>query len=348
VSDATASTSPRRAAMPTGLALLACLGLASTASACGGGASSPARPTATAELRPLALELDGAWRGHGICYGPHRDGQRPGGVAPTDAELREDLALLAPRWELLRIYGADDPAERLLAIIRHDRLPLRVLLGAWIAPEVDGASAATNRAQIASAVRLASAYPEVVAAVVVGNETQVSWSDHKVDLDVLIGHVRVARAATTVPVTVADDFAFWLDPASARLARELDLVITHVHPMWNGAQLDDALAFTQGKYAAVAAAHPDRPIFLGEVGWATRRHTEGDQGKYIKGVAGEAEQARFYEQLTAWTTQARIGATFFEAFDENWKGGDHPDEVEKHWGLFRADRTPKAAMTTTP
>ena len=34
----------------------------------------------------------------------------------------------------------------------------------------------------------------------------------------------------------------------------------------------------------------------------------------------------------------------FEAFDENWKGGDHPAEVEKHWGLFRADRTPKAAM----
>ena len=32
---------------------------------------------------------------------------------------------------------------------------------------------------------------------------------------------------------------------------------------------------------------------------------------------------------------------FFEAFDEKWKGGEHPNEVEKHWGLIYSDRTPK-------
>ena len=31
----------------------------------------------------------------------------------------------------------------------------------------------------------------------------------------------------------------------------------------------------------------------------------------------------------------------FEAFDEKWKGGEHPNEVEKHWGLIKSDRTPK-------
>jgi exo-beta-1,3-glucanase (GH17 family) len=39
---------------------------------------------------------------------------------------------------------------------------------------------------------------------------------------------------------------------------------------------------------------------------------------------------------------------FFEAFDEKWKGGTNPAEVEKHWGLFRADRSPKAAMQGKP
>ena len=34
----------------------------------------------------------------------------------------------------------------------------------------------------------------------------------------------------------------------------------------------------------------------------------------------------------------------FEAFDENWKGGPEPDDAEKHWGFFRADRTPKPAV----
>ena len=35
---------------------------------------------------------------------------------------------------------------------------------------------------------------------------------------------------------------------------------------------------------------------------------------------------------------------FFEAFDENWKGSDDPFEPEKHWGIYKADRSPKLAM----
>jgi exo-beta-1,3-glucanase (GH17 family) len=48
--------------------------------------------------------------------------------------------------------------------------------------------------------------------------------------------------------------------------------------------------------------------------------------------------------VTRWARESGTTTFFFEAFDENWKGGDHPDEVEKHWGLFRADRTPKPAL----
>ncbi len=34
----------------------------------------------------------------------------------------------------------------------------------------------------------------------------------------------------------------------------------------------------------------------------------------------------------------------FEAFDEPWKGGGHPDEPEINWGLFNGDRMPKKAL----
>ena len=90
------------------------------------------------------------------------------------------------------------------------------------------------------------------------------------------------------------------------------------------------------------------PRILGEAGWATQMHTEGDQAKYIKGRPGEPEQKRFYDEFIAWTTSQRVVNFFFEAFDENWKGGPHPNEVEKHWGLFRADRTPKLALQHEP
>jgi exo-beta-1,3-glucanase (GH17 family) len=290
--------------------------------------------------RPFEVVIDGRWAGAGICYGPHRDGQRPGGAAPSDAELREDLGLLAPRFRLVRIYGTDEPAERLLALVRAERWPVRVLLGAWLAP----ADEAANRREIDGAIRLANAYPDVVAAVIAGNETQVTWSDHRLPLAALIGYVRQVRAGTTVPVSTADDFAFWLGPDAPRLASELDFLVLHAYAMWNGRDLADALAFTRTTYASVAARFPGVPVVLGEAGWATRRHTEGDQGKLVKGEASEAAQRRFFEAFTAWTRGARITSTYFEAFDERWKGGPHPDEIEKHWGLFRADRTPKPAV----
>ena len=69
---------------------------------------------------------------HAVCYGPHRDGQRPDGPAPSTAELREDLHLLAAHWKLVRVYGSRGPAETMLEIIRDDSLDLKVMLGAWI------------------------------------------------------------------------------------------------------------------------------------------------------------------------------------------------------------------------
>ena len=296
--------------------------------------------SAASRRRPLALEADGAWHGDGICYGPFRDGQRPGGPTPSTAELREDLRILAARWNLVRVYGALDPTPRILEVIRADRLPVKVLLGAWIAPDAQD----ENRREVDAAIALAATYPDVVAAIVVGNETQVSWSAHRVPLGELRGWVRTVRAATTVPVAVADDFAAWLDPALAPLARELDAIVVHVHPMWNGRTLDDALAFTQARYADVVARHPGVPVLLGETGWATRRHDEGEQAVLVKGIADEASQRAYFAALSAWVREARIVTTFFEAFDEAWKGGEHPDEIEKHWGLYRTDRTPKAAV----
>ncbi len=319
-------------------------------------ATTPSAPVAPRfEPRPLRPFLGDRWIGQGISYGPHRDGQRPGGPSPTRAQLREDLALLRGTWGLLRVYGSDPPTPELLALIREERLPFKVLLGAWIAPEsgtpvpgspraVERGAREANRAEVAAAVRLANAYPDLVLALVIGNETQVDWSDHRVAPEVLIGWLREARRGAAQPVATADDFGFWLRPDAEPVAREVDFIVLHAYAMWNGKPLEEALAFTQEKYAATVRRHPGLTVVMGEAGWATRKHTEGDQGKLIKGTPGEAEQRRFFEQFNGWVRAERITSTWFEAFDENWKGGPHPDEVEKHWGLWRADRTPKAAV----
>lgn len=342
--------------MPAALTLLLAAAIAFAGCATARpGASGDASPPPAALARRSFHPFDGErWIGRGISYGPHRDGQRPGGASPTRAEIREDLALLRGRWDLLRLYASDGPTPDVLAVLREDRLPFKVLLGAWIEPEtgpdgtpIPGAREA-NAAQVAGAVRLAAEHPGLVLALVVGNETQVSWSAHKLPATTLVHWIREARRASRVPVTTADDFGYWLEPRSDEVAREIDLLVTHVYAMWNGQELARALDFTREKYAAVAARHPGLPLVLGEAGWATRRHSEGEQARLIRGEASEAAQRTFHEAFTAWVVEERIASTWFEAFDEGWKGGPHPDEVEKHWGLFRADRTPKAALAGAP
>lgn len=305
--------------------------------------------------RPFNVVLGDEWIGNGISYGPHRDGQRPGGPAPSREELREDLQLIREHWRLLRMYSARDASEEVLQLIRDERLGLKVMLGAWIGTEVklaeDGTvverfpeTVAANRAEVATVIRLANAYTDIVIAITVGNETHVSWSFHKVQTDTLVNYIRQVRAATKVPVTTADDFSYWNKSESKVVAAEVDFIVMHAYAMWNKQPFANAMPFTRQKYAEVVAAHPSHQIVIGEAGWATQKHNQGDQSWLIVGQPGEDRQKLFHDAFTAWTKQERIPNFFFEAFDENWKGGPHPNEVEKHWGLFRADRTPKDAM----
>ncbi len=308
---------------------------------CGGGPGADPHP----RENPFAVRLfrpysGGRWIGNAICYGPHRDGQRPGGLSPSVAEIREDLRLMVPHWNLVRIYGSVEFAETLLAVIREEDLDMKVMLGVWIAPETPAA----NRQEIDAAIRLAAAYPEIVLAVSVGNETQVIWSAHRSPLDLLIDHVRRVRASVSVPVTVADDVDFWNKPESRALAAEIDFITMHAHPMWKGLQLDDALTWLRDQVEAIQAIHPERTVVLGETGWATSVHDQGEQAELIRGRPGEIEQKQFYDAVRAWAETQRQTVFFFEAFDENWKGGSHSAEVEKHWGLFRADRSAKIAI----
>jgi exo-beta-1,3-glucanase (GH17 family) len=306
-------------------------------------------------VRPFRPFRGGRWIGNAIAYGPHRDGQQPGGPSPTRAQVREDLGLIAKHWGLLRVYGSVGPADSILSVITADRMDLEVLLGVWIEPEdrrdstgrvleALPAKRAENRAEVEAAVRLAAAHPGTVIALCVGNETQVSWSSHRVPPALLVGYVRELRARTGLPVTSADDYGYWKLPASRALARELDFVVMHAHPLWNGKQPAEALDWTVATWRGIRAAYPDREIVIGETGWATKRVDTGDQGKLMKGPVGEEPQAAFCRAFAEWAERERVPTFFFEAFDENWKGGPDPDDAEKHWGYFRADRTPKQVL----
>ena len=347
-----ATSFDRRTSPSPRWAVLAALGLAALVACAPARTPETAAPTTTAAptSRPDDPPAATTRRGFptelrvGISYGPYREGQRPGGPDPTAAQLLEDLQLVSTRWQMIRVYSSRGPTEAILRTIREQELPLRVMVGAWIAPDAPEA----NAAEVAEAIRLANAYPDVVIAVSVGNESQVAWSGHRTPQEVLLRHLRATRRAVKQPVTTADDYNFWNKPESHAVAAEVDFLLLHAYAMWNQQPLADAVAWTDKTLDAIAAEHPDLTIVLGETGWATELNPTagGDQVKYIKAPAGEAEQAAFYAEFTAWAEERGVPYFYFEAFDEPWKGRDDPRDVEKHWGLYRVDRTPKPALTT--
>ncbi|MEK8023661.1 MAG: glycosyl hydrolase family 17 protein [Candidatus Hydrogenedentota bacterium] len=300
------------------------------------------------EFKPFIGE---EWLGHAISYGPFRDGQEPGQKGPTEGEILSDLQLIGKNWKHIRLYDSSEVSELVLKVIRKNHLPIRVMLGVWIAPpdKFDWA-AKGNKTQVENAVRLAKEYSDIVIGINVGNETQVSWSFHRTDRNLLLKAIRAVRNNVTQPVTTADDYNFWNKEESRSMAEEVDFIVVHLYAMWNGQKLAEAIPWMEKNYSGIQALHPGKMLVIGEAGWATTYNASkkgpGDQGTLIKGEVNEKAQKAFYEALSGWIDERKVTTFWFEAFDENWKGGgtaSGPLEVEKHWGLYTADRKPKLA-----
>ena len=311
----------------------------------------PHTPFAPREFDPY---LNGRWIGQAVSYGCYRQGQAPGVKGPNKAEILQDLQIIQRHWNLIRVYNADDDTQRILEVIHENKLPLKVMLGIWLENESNQPQAkASNIANILRGIELANAYPELIAAVNVGNETQVYWSGHRLDSKLLIKYLRTVRAHSNVPVTTADDYNFWNKTESLQVAEEIDFIVVHIYPLWNGKSLDNAIVWLDQTFREVQGVHPEKLVVLGEIGWATdydpSKTGDGEQGTLIKTEVGLEAQERFLLALDGWVHNNQIVTFLFEAFDEPWKGGGEYTaaiEIEKNWGVFYVNRTPKMSFTS--
>ncbi len=294
-----------------------------------------------------------------VAYSGFREGQHPdrgdGAVNPSDDEILEDLEILvAHGFKLIRLYDSGENSVSTLELIRQHDLPIKVLLGMWLQAEFSNhegcpwldepipeeelaANALQNAAELQRGIELAREFDDIVIAVNVGNEALVEWNDHMVPLENVIAYVRQVKAAIEQPVTVADNYEWWIQDG-APLAAEVDFLGIHTYPAWEEKTIDEALPYTIENMRGVHEALPDKPVAILEAGWATTAIEFGDR-------ASEANQARYYRELGKWAKKTNTTVFFFEAFDEPWKGNpNNPLGAEKHWGLFNVDRTPKRVL----
>lgn len=294
-----------------------------------------------------------------LAYSGFREGQHPdrgmGAKNPTNEQILEDLQILVDHgYGLIRLYDSGENSRTTLELIAKHDLPIKVLLGIWLRAEISNhegcpwldepipddelaANRIENGVEIKRGIELARRFEQIVVAINVGNEALVEWNDHMVPLEQVIDYVRQVKTAAPQPVTVADNYAWWISDG-ATLAAEVDFLGVHTYPLWEQKSIDEGLSFTIENIEGVHTALPDKPIVVLEAGWATTAAEFSEQ-------ANETNQARYYKEFEAWAKSANVTVFFFEAFDEPWKGNpNNADGAEKHWGIFKVDRTPKLIM----
>jgi hypothetical protein len=330
--------------------LLACASLALVG--CGGGGVVPGSGVT---VRPLSA-ADFTSR-KAVAYSPYRSNDRFTETV-TDAHVLEDLTLLSQGgFKLIRLFdSSDDVAKRVLRLLTaNPGLDIKVMLGVSV-------SYGGEAAEIARGIDLANRYPSLVVAVSVGNETAVSWSNHKLTPVVLASYIKQVRSAINQPVTTDDNWAFFaqytgeLDPKP--VLDEIDFVSMHSYPLldtlhtprwewkqWNiaEAQRADAMMnaavqqvrddFTDVRTHLNSVGLSQMPIIVGETGWKA----EVSDGEYDR--ASPVNQKMYYDKLMAWMADVRAGRAAgpkqmvpFAAFDEPWKFNDDK------WGFFDVSR----------
>ena len=235
----------------------------------------------------------------------------------TPAQIEQDLAQLAKVSDCVRTYSVDFGLDQVPEIAQ--RHGLKVLLGLWVSGHTD-----RTQYQISTGVALANRFPDVVRAIIVGNEVLLRG---EVSPAMLAETIRGVKSRVKMQVTYADVWEFWL--RYRELANVVDFVTIHILPYWE----DDPVA------ARAAADHvdtirkrvvenfPGKEIVIGEVGWPSAgRMREA-------ALPSPANQARVIADVLERGKRERFRVNVIEAFDQPWKRALE-GTVGGHWGLF--------------
>ncbi len=237
-----------------------------------------------------------------------------------------DLALLATRFECIRTYSMTG-LEALPDLARKHGL--KMMIGAWVnSNPVDTAK------EVELLIAEANAHPDVVTAVIVGNEALLRKEITGTQLAKLINHV---KSQVKQPVTYADVWEFWLK--HPEIAPTVDFLTIHLLPYWEDdpSNIDAALQHVAEVRQVFGNRFAPKDVMIGETGWPS----EGRQRETA--VPSRVNEARFIRGFVAMAEQQGWHYNLIEAFDQPWKRGSE-GAVGGYWGLFDADRQDKGVL----
>ncbi|SDJ68107.1 beta (1-6) glucans synthase [Pseudomonas indica] len=237
-----------------------------------------------------------------------------------------DLALLATRFNCVRTYSMFG-LEGIPALARKHGLKL--MLGAWV-----NADPVETEMEIKALIEAAKANPDIVTALIVGNETLLR---KEVTGARLAGLIERVKRETTQPVTYADVWEFWLK--HPEVAPAVDFLTIHLLPYWEDdpTGIDKALGHVADIRRVFGNRFAPKDILIGETGWPS----EGRQRETA--VPSRVNQAKFIRGFVAMAEENGWRYNLIEAFDQPWKRASE-GAVGGYWGLFDADRQDKTIL----
>lgn len=265
-----------------------------------------------------------------VSYSPFDKDQSPlqPGFVIRPERMDADLALLSKYFSCVRTYSMTGLDDLPLYAQKHG---LKVLLGAWVSPDPKN-----TRLEIEQLVTAANKYPDVVQAVVVGNEALLRKDISGPRLAELITEV---KSRVKQPVTYADVWEFWAK--YPQVAPVVDFITIHLLPYWEdeptGIDNDAALKQVAKVHDEYTRRFAPKEILIGETGWPSH----GRQRETA--VPSLASEAKFMRGFVQMAEQNGWKYNLIEAFDQPWKRANE-GAVGGYWGLFDADRNDKGVL----
>src|SRR5258707_15714319 len=256
-----------------------------------------------------------------VSYAPFRDAQTP--LVPTThitaEQIERDLADLAKITDCVRTYSIENGLDQVPGLAA--KVGLKVIQGIWL-----GSDRLKNLVQISIAVGLTKQYPEVITALVVGNEVLLRGEMTTSDL---AANIRSVRAQVKVPVTYADVWEFWL--RNREVYDAVDFVTIHILPYWEDipVRAKFAASHVDSIRKRMTVAFPGKEILIGETGWPSAgRMREG-------ALPSRTNQARVVSEILDLAKREGFRVNLIEAYDQPWKR-QLEGTVGGYWGLFDA------------
>ena len=263
-----------------------------------------------------------------VSYAPFGKDESPflfdKGLVLKEENIRKDLELLSKYTSCIRTYST----VGLEAIPKYAKeFNLQMLMGVWVSK-----SEKQSRDEIETLKKLAAQYPEVIKAVIVGNEVLLrgDLSERKLTEYIL----EVKQALPNVKVTYADVWEFWLKHPNMK--NVTDFVTIHILPYWEDIpmSIQRSISHLADVRVKVEKELGTSDILIGETGWPSEGRAREDA------VPSKINQAKYVRDFVKLADERNWNYNIIEAFDQPWKRVSE-GAVGGYWGLFDENRADK-------